>query len=180
MSTVIVLSDIQKRLDPEFEQLFREHYALIYRTAYSVTGRSEDAEDVAQAIFLRLLRREIPPDLHKNPKGYLYRAAFNGALSVLRARRRRMVTENIEEVHEAAPPLRGIDDDLRRTLHDAIAELHPRSAQILILRYVHDCDLTEIAKIVGTTRSTVAVSLFRARARLKKLIRASMEGMEEK
>jgi DNA helicase-2/ATP-dependent DNA helicase PcrA len=38
--------------------MFQEHYVLVYRTAYGVTGRVEDAEDVVQTIFLRLLQRE--------------------------------------------------------------------------------------------------------------------------
>ena len=59
----------------EFEDLFNEHAQLVYRTAYGVTGRHEDAEDVLQTIFLRLMRRDLPPDLVRNPKGYLYRAA---------------------------------------------------------------------------------------------------------
>src|SRR4029453_15868070 len=57
-------------LTSELEDLFREHHQLIYRTAYSVTGSKPDAEDVLQVIFLRLLRRGLPPDLLKNPKGY--------------------------------------------------------------------------------------------------------------
>src|SRR5262245_66400480 len=73
---------------PEFEALFREHYRLIYRTAFGVTGSSEDAEDVLQTIFLRLLGREFPPDLKINPRGYLYRAAVNASLNVIRSRRR--------------------------------------------------------------------------------------------
>ena len=52
----------------ELEQIFREHYYLTYRTAYGVTGSPEDAEDVVQTIFLRLLRREFPPNIKRNPK----------------------------------------------------------------------------------------------------------------
>jgi RNA polymerase sigma-70 factor (ECF subfamily) len=171
MSTASVLKDIQRNLDFEFEKLFREHHAFVYRTAYSITGRVEDADDVVQTVFLRLLRREFPPDLTKNPKAYLYRAAFNQAVSVLRSRRRSTL-ESIEEVEgPATPAMPGVDEDTRRELYAAIAELRPKSAQILILRYVHDYDLAEIAKTLGTTRSTVAVSLFRSRARLKKKIR---------
>jgi RNA polymerase sigma-70 factor (ECF subfamily) len=171
MSTASVLKEIQRNLDPEFERLFREHHAFVYRTAYSITGRLEDADDVVQTVFLRLLRREFPPDLTKNPKAYLYRAAFNAAVSVIRSRRRNLV-ESIDGVDvPAAPPMPGVDEDTRRELYDAIAELRPTSAQILILRYVHDYDLAEIAKTLGTTRSTVAVSLFRSRARLKKKMR---------
>ena len=171
MSTASVLKDIQRNLTPEFERLFREHHSFVYRTAYGVTGRVEDADDVVQTVFLRLLRREIPPDLSTNPRAYLYRAAFNAAVSILRSRRRNALG-SVEEVETpAAPPIPGVDEDTRRELYEAIAELSPTSAQILILRYVHDCNLAEIAKTLGTTRSTVAVSLFRSRARLRKKIR---------
>jgi DNA-directed RNA polymerase specialized sigma24 family protein len=42
-------------LAQELEQIFREHAPLMYRTAFSVTGSRQDAEDVLQTIFLRLL-----------------------------------------------------------------------------------------------------------------------------
>jgi len=54
----------------ESEEIFRQHSQLIYRTAFAITGHSEDAEDVLQNIFLRLLRREFPPDLSRNPKAF--------------------------------------------------------------------------------------------------------------
>src|SRR6185436_9684824 len=75
----------------ELEAIFRAHYRLTYRTAYAVTGSAADAEDVVQTIFLRLLRREVPPDLRKNPGAYLYRAAVNQSVSVIRERKRRML-----------------------------------------------------------------------------------------
>ena len=68
-----VLKDIQQNLDPELEKVFREHHAFVYRTAYGVTGRVEDADDVVQTVFLRPLRHEIPPDLTRNPRAYLSR-----------------------------------------------------------------------------------------------------------
>src|SRR6185295_13800299 len=87
MPPASVLREIQERVAPELEKIFREHHAFVYRTAYGVTGRVEDADDVVQTVFLRLIRREFPPDLTSNPKAYLYRAAFNAAISVLRSRR---------------------------------------------------------------------------------------------
>jgi RNA polymerase sigma-70 factor (ECF subfamily) len=158
-------------LEPELDRVFREHHALVYRTAYSITGSTEDADDVVQTVFLRLLRRERPPDLNKNLKGYLYRAAFNAAVSVIRGRRRSLF-ESVDVADVSSrQEITGVADDLRRELDAAVAELPPRAAQILILRYVHDCSLAEIAQTLRTTRSAVAVSLFRSRARLKKKIR---------
>ena len=67
MSTETVSGVTSRPLAQDFEQIFREHYQLVYRTACRVTGSPEDAEDVLQTIFLRLLRREVPPDLQNNP-----------------------------------------------------------------------------------------------------------------
>ena len=67
------------------------------------------------------------------------------------------------------------DEEMDRRLWSAIAELNEGAAHILILRYIHEYSLADIAKLLGTSRSAVGVSLFRTRARLKKLIRASQE-----
>jgi RNA polymerase sigma-70 factor (ECF subfamily) len=164
----------------EFEAFFLEHYKLVYRTAYSVTGRAEDADDIVQTVFLRLLRHESPLDLGNNPNGYLYRAALNLSLDTIR-RKRRLVLHSDNRFFESPAKLADSSDtfdseDLDSRLWKAIAELQPSSAQILILRYVHNHSLTDIAKMLGTTRGTVAVSLFRSRARLKKLVRAHSGG----
>ena len=65
---------------------------------------------------------------------------------------------------------------LDQTLRQAIAALNPAAAQIVILRYVHDYSLADIARMLGTTRSTVAVSLYRSRSRLKKYFSATRKG----
>jgi RNA polymerase sigma factor (sigma-70 family) len=57
-----------------------------------------------------------------------------------------------------------------RRLYEAIAELKPEAAQILILRYMHNKNDAEIARILGRSRGTIALNLFRSRARLKKLL----------
>ena len=168
----------------EFEEIFQEHYVLVYRTAYGITGRVEDAEDVVQTIFLRLLQRactpwrrwERPPELVKNPKGYLYRAAVNLSLTIVQTRRRRALTEDSEDLAASLPArVSSRAEDLHRKLYEAIAQLKPRAAAIVILRYLHNHSDAEIAKMLGTSRGVIAVSLYRSRARLKKLLDASLD-----
>lgn len=65
MSAVTAFKVKSQLTDSEFDQLFREHYQLVYRTAFRVTRSEEDAEDVLQTVFLRLVRREFPPELKK-------------------------------------------------------------------------------------------------------------------
>jgi RNA polymerase sigma-70 factor (ECF subfamily) len=175
MSTVAVSDFAGESLPQELEEIFRENYQLVYRTAYSVTGSAQDAEDVLQSLFLRLLGRGFPPDLRKNPKGYLYRAAFNLSLNSIRSRKRYPSAEDAERIETPAPTTNSdFEEEINQRLHEAIANLNPKAAQILILRYVHNCSDAEIAKLIGTSRGTIAVSLFRSRARLKKLIRGSL------
>src|SRR5437870_2756563 len=100
MSTVTVPDQNAPSL-PDFERIFREHAPLVYRTAYAVMGNREDADDILQTIFLRLLRREFPPDLAKNPKAYLYRAAVNLSLDTIKIRRRQPQRTDDPEYVEA-------------------------------------------------------------------------------
>jgi RNA polymerase sigma-70 factor, ECF subfamily len=159
----------------EFEELFEEHYVLVYRTAYGVTGRVEDAEDVVQTIFLRLLQRERPRDFLKNPRGYLYRAAVNLSLTIVQSRRRRALTEESEDLAASIPArVSSRAEELHRKLYEAIARLRPKAAAIVILRYLHNCSDAEIAKMLGTSRGVIAVTLYRSRAHLKALLDASV------
>jgi RNA polymerase sigma factor (sigma-70 family) len=57
-------------------------------------------------------------------------------------------------------------DEMDERLWKAIAELHENASEIFILRYVHNYSLADISRLLGTTRGTVAVSLYRSRARL--------------
>lgn len=172
MSAVIVSDANSKSLTDEFDRIFREHYQLIYRTAFGVTGSAEDAEDVLQTIFLRLLRRDLPPDLKQNPKAYMYRAAVNVSLSTIRRRQRQVLTDKAELFEMTDDTGSNSPEDLHRRLYAAIAELEPASAQAVILRYIHNYSNPEIARLLGTSQGTIAVRLFRSRIQLRKIVRA--------
>src|SRR5262245_44254998 len=165
-------------LEQSLERIFREHYQTVYRTAYGVTGSAHDAEDVAQTIFLRLLNsRGSSREVKRNPGAYLYRAAVNESLSLIRTRKRHILTGDTERLEAHIDTTSDESaEDLHKRLYEAVAELSRGAAEILILRYVHGRSDAEIAKLLGTSRGTIAVSLYRSRARLRRLLRASSSG----
>ena len=55
----------------------------------------------------------------------------------------------------------------------AMASLKPRALEILLLHYKHDYSDAQIAELLGTSRGTIAVTLYRIRARLKTLLRSA-------
>ena len=146
--------------------MFRNHHDLVYRAAYRITGNADDAEDVLQTLFLRLLRRGRPLEFSSNPKAYLHRAAVNISLDLIKVRNRNVAEQNAPERGCSEPGL-----DVRESVRSAMAVLSPKSAEIFVLRYVEGYDNEEIARMLGTSRGTVAVLLFRARVRLKKVLR---------
>ena len=70
----------------EIERIFEECHGLVFRTAYRITGNAADAEDVLQAVFLRLFRRDRSAEPLENHESYLRRAAINASLDTVRAR----------------------------------------------------------------------------------------------
>jgi RNA polymerase sigma-70 factor (ECF subfamily) len=167
MQTAVTSERVQR-----FEEIFKAHARLMYRTAYGVLGRHEDAEDVVQTIFLKLIRQDFPPDLTTNAEAYLYRAAVNSSLSTIRSRRHEVLVDDYAWL-EVPAPADPENRERHRQLYEAIAELKPEAAQLLILRYMHNKSDAEIARMFGASRGAIALKLFRSRARLKKILRAS-------
>ncbi|HEV2861413.1 MAG TPA: sigma-70 family RNA polymerase sigma factor [Pyrinomonadaceae bacterium] len=166
----------------ELERLFREHHEQVFRAAYRITGSATDAEDVLQTIFLRLASNAETPDLAPNPGGYLHRAAVNAALDIVRGRgRARMVSfDSVESAQELKSPSSGPEEEhddreLRALLRHAVAKLGERAAAVFALRYFEGYDNNQIAELIGTSPTVVAVTLHRARTRLRREIGQFLE-----
>jgi RNA polymerase sigma-70 factor (ECF subfamily) len=157
----------------ELEQVYREHQTRVLRAAYRITGNAQDAEDVLQTVFMRLARREGGSPLSDSPGSYLHRAAINAALDVVRSRpaQRSTALEDVEPVLASAerdsPEKRQGAGEIRSQIQQALSKMSPKSAEIFALRYFEGFGNHEIARMLGTSRSTVNVILHRTRQRLK-------------
>jgi RNA polymerase sigma-70 factor, ECF subfamily len=162
------------------ESVFLEHQRRVFRAAFRITGNAQDAEDVLQTVFLRLHRQGDAVSL-ANPSSYLYRAAINAALDLLRARRERSSVA-LETAHDAAddpgkrPDLVQEAAELRAWLREALAGLPPRAAEVFALHHLEGLENKEIARALGLSRVAVAVTLHRARHRLQQEFRAMRRG----
>jgi len=162
----------------DLETVFRLHHAQVFRAAYRITGNAADAEDVMQTVFLRLVRRGPEAGAVGNAGSYLHRAAVNAALDLMRSRQsaRNMPLEDVEpepaESPALAPDREHTDSEIRDWLRRTVARLSPRAAEIFALRYFEERDNIEIARMLGTSQTTVAVTLHRTRERIEKEYRA--------
>jgi RNA polymerase sigma-70 factor (ECF subfamily) len=157
-------------ISESLSQLFGEHHRRILTAAYRITGSMADAEDVTQGIFLRLAKTSGQPI--SNAGSYLYRAAINASLDLLR-QRKAAPAEPLEFAagvasRDISPEAEASGRQLGDWLRLAISELSPRAAEMFSLRYLEDFDNREIAELMNTSQAVVAVTLHNARSRLKK------------
>ncbi len=162
----------------QIEQVFHDYHAMVFRAAYRITGNSSDAEDVLQTVFLRLVRRDPGAEAVENVASYLHRAAVNSALDLMRSRQVARsvplddVAPQLTENSSLAPDRAHASGEIREWLRNAIARLSPLAAEIFTLRFYEGLENPEIARILGTTAGTVAVTLSRARDRIEKEFRS--------
>lgn len=168
----------------ELAVLFRDHHKAIFRIAYRITGSRSDAEDVLQTIFLRLTpnRRDLAP----NPEAYLHRAAVNASLDLIRRRTRANLIaldvidfDQNPKLSTQSPEADFADFELRELIRHAVAKLEGRAATAFALRYFEGYDNARIAQVLGTSQMVVAVTLHRARTRLRKEIGNYLEKHHE-
>ena len=166
--------------------LFREHYRGVFGVALRITGSHSDAEDVLQTIFVRLTRGWSGRDIAPNPRAFLYRAAINASLDVVRLRKRansvplELLEFEFDPKSSAPTPEEHLADaELRELLRQAVAKLEGRAASAFVLRYYEGYDNRQIAEMLGTSQLTIAVTLHRARTRLRKEIGNYLEKHHE-
>ncbi len=162
------------------EAMYRAHARDVFAAAYRVTGHAMDAEDALQTVFTRLQSpgaRQRVPAAGLEQQRYLRRAAVNAALDILRGRRRRRIVA----LQSAAPrggergaPPGASDPDLGAVIRLTLAELPPRTAQMVALHYLEGFSHRAVGEILGTNANVVAVSLHRARGRLREAVAASL------
>lgn len=142
------------------EELFDKYKDDVYRLAVSYTKSVQDAEDVCQNVFLKLLSQtSIQPGKEKH---WLMRVTANECRSLLRSHWWKTTVPMEENLPSPAEETRGI-------LHQ-IMTLPPKYRVVLYLHYYEGYSTREIAKLLKISQSAVTTRLSRARDNLKKLI----------
>ncbi len=167
-------------------ELHRRYRTRLEAVANRVLGDSGDAEDVVQRIFVAL------PDADYRGTAslwtYLYRAALNGSVNVLRGRRRREALEQrLVETHRAAlefaapagPETRVFEGEVLGAVATALLSVKPRHREALVLRIVQDLPNSEIAERLGVPMATVGTWLRRGRQELRDALGPLAEALEE-
>ena len=157
-----------------FSQLVALHRDRVLRTAYGIVGSRQEAEDVAQEVFIKVWK-SLPSHQQKGSfSGWLYRIAVNTSIDALRRRRDDVSLDDRDSVPigalegvELQPERALLRNDVRRQVTHAIGSLPHHSRSVLILREYEQLSYKEIAEILQIPIGTVMSRLNYARRSLR-------------
>ena len=160
-----------------FDVIVERHQRHVYQLCYRFAGNHEDANDLAQDVFIRAYRGLKTFKGQASLGTWLYRIGVNVCLTkvttkgrsepldpLLRANDER-VASNAETAAEAV--LRG---ERATQVRAAIARLPKKQRAALVLRVYHDLPHEQIARILGSSVGAVKANFFHALNNLKKLL----------
>jgi len=182
---------LRRRDEHAFNELVRMYEVRVYRLVYRMLGRQEEAEDVAQEVFVQVFRGIEQFRADSKLGTWIYRIASNlskNRLKYLARRRSNSQDELTEEgadnesshaqgltLGESARPDQLVEGyQVEAIVRRAIFELEPDFREAIILRDLECLSYDEIGAITGLTEGTVKSRIFRARALLKERVEQAL------
>ncbi len=152
----------------EFENIYRQHYAKMYRLARTMLYDVDESKDVVSDIFARLLREKYQPQ-QSQMEGYLMTAVLNRCRDVIshKSIRKRVEKLFLQESMQGHIISMNDDDRLERLMQFIEAELPPLSQLIFRLRFLREMSYEEVAQATGVSKVTVYNHLSQSLQRIK-------------
>lgn len=159
-----------------YASLINKHKNLVFTIAVKILKNREDAEELAQDVFIKAF--EVLSTFKKESKfsTWLYRIAFNMAIS--KTRKKKLETYNLEteiienfSIDEIVPDLQELtDEEQKNCIEKALNSLSYEENIIITLFYYDDKSIEEISEITNLSASNVKVKLHRIRKKLYSII----------
>ncbi len=141
-----------------FDALFRDSYPVVVRTVYWIVGDREVSREVAADAFVAALVHWRKVRRYDNPGAWVRRVAIRDAV---RAAKRTALATAFAEPAPASKAEASLD------VRAAVATLPAQQRAAVVLHYLHDLPVSEVAAVLGCSEGTAKTHLFRARAALR-------------
>jgi RNA polymerase sigma-70 factor (ECF subfamily) len=151
-----------------FGTLVDRYQKVVYNTALRFLQDRDEAEDVAQAVFLKVFEHLATYDHRLKFFSWLYRITVNESLNHLR--QRKPMERLLDNVSIADAQAEAEQADTAGLIRDAIRMLAPDYQALIVLRHYEDLGYDEIAAALSISEKKVKSRLFTARQLLRDLL----------
>ncbi len=151
----------------EFDQFYVTHIRSVIAHAYLSCGNFAEAQDCAQEAFTRAWQHRKKLVHHPHPEAWVRATAHRLSVSRWRKTRRQLLLGNrTPEPSQKAP------NESQVALHQALAQLPEPTRRVVILHYIHDLSIRQIAQELNAPVGTIKARLHRGRAALAQILTA--------
>jgi RNA polymerase sigma-70 factor (ECF subfamily) len=167
--TRVGVSDSARGVRADLDEVFRRHYQRVVAVAARVLGSRDQAEDVAQEVFVSFSRSSVPAG---EASGWLAVAAAHTALNLLRSGRRRASREETAAAAADEAVVPDVADTVvtleeRNRVRAALAKLPRQQAMALVLRH-SGLSYADVASALDLSPGSVGTTVRRAESALRK------------
>lgn len=183
-SDTLLLKGLRAGKEDAFESLFARHWQRVYGVLFRLVGTREEAEDLAQEVFLKLYRNPPRLDGGLDLSPWLYRVATNLGYNALRRggreARRQERAEGFARAEEATgigavdPERETVAEEERQAVRRALAGLSEREQACLVLRH-SGLSYAEVAAALEVKASSIGTLLARAEERFRRVYERAEE-----
>lgn len=165
------------RSQESLSQFLRTIEPFIYQTAYYLTGKKMDAEDVTQESLWKVCRSLNQFQGQGSLRGWIHRVVINTFREQVRKRKAPVIELDEAILSSDASVEQQVEMKLtEETLYQAIAMLPVNYREVLVLRHIHDMSYQEIAEALDLSEAQVKTRLFRGRDKLRTLFYGGEQG----
>lgn len=172
VSSIVSEQALLKRCRDGDREAQQELYALnadrVYRLLLRLTGNRDDASELAQDVFVRVLTHLNRFEGKSDIRTWVYRIALNEGRQFLRRRQRQQV--KLAEIDPAGDYVPTASAELKLDIGEALTCLAEEDRTLVVLRHFENLSYEEIAEAMGKPAGSVASGLYRARQTLRRIL----------
>jgi len=166
---------IEKTLEGDvhsFESIVKNYHLMVYTLAYRVLKNREEAEELAQDVFLKVYQSLAKFNRKSKLSTWIYRITYNTSINKYKSQKRKIdaieLDNSIEfNISNSSDTLHDISfKEKREVINNSILKLPETEKIIVTLYYFEELPIKEIAEIVGITPQNVKIKLHRSRKKL--------------
>ena len=171
-----------------FDQLMIAHQQRVMATTWRMLSNTEDARDAAQEVFLRVYKHLSKYDARQDFSGWLYRIIINVCRDVARKRGTRHSSFEAEQEAGTLPALLSNDNSEQAAMRaeeqaivmKALSILSEKERAAIVLRDLEGIPTEEVARILGSSATTVRSQISTARTKIKQYRDRFLKGGQRK
>ncbi len=159
----------------DIQALFRAHYEQLHRYAFTILKDTDEAKDIVQAVFLRILEKEVPLHTIEHPRAYLYRSVYNESINNIRKTELKTRHHSLLLQQATSTDTPGSDLEeaalLKQKVDQVLDQLPTQCREVFVKSRAGQKKYTEIASEMGIAVKTVEAHMTKALKLIRQIIR---------